>query len=735
MFKKGTIPVLLLLGALAAGPTLAQPMTVTIREINAITQDQVDQLNAGGTTMTQQDIQPLVRNSLQGVEVQFVAVVLSDPLDSGLGTPQTDQGGNPDRIHVFVRDTSAVSQGYEGMGLQLVDGSYTTTGLINVTIGDVLKVTGTPSTFSGSGGNSLQVGPSTIEPLGNYADLGLPDSLLDPVVIATGDANSSVNDEGGVQVNWNNLGSLNGQFVRLEGVSLIVRDISSERPNWLVSSDGGETVFNFYDVSLRYRNDRRNSYPSNFHVRTNTFVPPPPGAALNLQGFVVYQGDDPFGRGVPGGAILSIAPMLDTDLQITETPPIFASVTGPTSVPDGSAVVTITASVSADPTRTLSSVICKYTSSVDGVEVQQTATLSGDVYTCEIPAQPDGAFITYIVEATDNLNATTVSSTGQYRTLVDGINEISDVQLTANEGVGGSPFAGITTEMDITAIVVVDPVAFSSTANSGMGIAIQDDAALGGWSGVFLDNRTEYINDLVLGDSIRITSASIEEEFGVTQLDNVVYEKLGVATPADYKVVPTTAVKDLAIAEAHEGMRLRFENVILGPNPDAPNDFGEWAFASVGSTDFIRADDASEALPSSTNDAFLEGGIHEFMQGIWWFSFGNFKLVPESATDIGAVTNVATEDDAVPTRFALHQNFPNPFNPTTRIRFDVPRAGPVKLEVFDLIGRSVRTLVDGVQAVGSYTVTFDAGELPSGLYLYRLTAGDQVEIRKMVLLK
>ncbi|MEZ4700786.1 MAG: T9SS type A sorting domain-containing protein [Rhodothermales bacterium] len=728
MLKRGTITLWVLVSMMLAGQAIAQPMQVTIRDINAIPQNQVDQLNAGGATLTSQDIQPLVLNDLQGVEVQFVAVVLSDPLSSGLGTPQDDQGGNPDRVHVFVRDTSAVSMGYDGMGLQLADGSYLTTGLINVTVGDVIKVTGTASAFTGSGGNSQQVGPSTIEVLGSYSDLGLPDSLLDPVVITTADANRSINDEGGVQVNWDNLASLNGQYVRLEGASITVRDISSERPNWLVSSDGGETVFNFYDVSLRYRNDRRNSYPSNFNVRTSqdgNFVPPPPGAAVNLQGFILYQGDDPFGRGVPGGAILSIAPIEDADLVITESPPIFSGVTGPTSVPDGSEDVTISVGVDADPTRTLTSVVCTYTSTADGMETMIEATLEGEAYVCVIPAQPDGAFVTYTVSATDSQDATTVTDPAQYRTLVDGINEISDIQLTADEGPGNSPFAGLTTPMAVTGIVVSDP------ATSGR-IVIQDNADLAGWSGIFINGDAAAFSK---GDVVTITEAEIRENFGVTELRNAVFTVDGTDTPYDYKVVPTTAVKDAAVAEAHEGMMLRFEDVIMGPNPDAPSDFGEWSFATVGTEDFIRADDASSAVPSTTNDDFIEGGLHEFMQGIWWFSFSNYKLIPESPADIGALTNVATEDETIPGSFALHQNFPNPFNPTTSIRFDVPQAGHVSLEVFDLIGRKVQTLVDGTLAAGQHSVSFSAGELPSGMYLYRLTAGSDVQTRKMVLLK
>jgi len=97
---------------------------------------------------------------------------------------------------------------------------------------------------------------------------------------------------------------------------------------------------------------------------------------------------------------------------------------------------------------------------------------------------------------------------------------------------------------------------------------------------------------------------------------------------------------------------------------------------------------------------------------------------------------VANEDaDEVPTGFVLEQNYPNPFNPSTSIRFNLPQAGPVTLTVYDLFGRAVATLVDGIKPTGSHEVAFDAGHLASGMYLYRLTAGSFVETKRMILLK
>ncbi|MBC6952446.1 T9SS C-terminal target domain-containing protein, partial [candidate division KSB1 bacterium] len=86
-----------------------------------------------------------------------------------------------------------------------------------------------------------------------------------------------------------------------------------------------------------------------------------------------------------------------------------------------------------------------------------------------------------------------------------------------------------------------------------------------------------------------------------------------------------------------------------------------------------------------------------------------------------------------PGDFALSQNYPNPFNPSTKIDYAVTKTGLVRLAVYNVIGQKVATLVDGVRTAGSYTVTWEASNLASGVYVYRLEAGGQVYTRKLLL--
>ncbi|MFW5972439.1 MAG: T9SS type A sorting domain-containing protein, partial [Bacteroidota bacterium] len=573
--------------------------------------------------------------------------------------------------------------------------------------------------------------PETIEFLGPYDALGLPETLLDPVVLSTSEINQAI--EGGINPDWESLASIRGQYVRIEDASIISRTIAA-RPTWYVSSDGNETVVNIYDTSLRYRNDRGSYSETEFNVRTSEdgdFVPPPPGASVNLQGFLTFPGSgatDSDGRGIPAGRLLSINPMDDDDLEITETPPIITALSKPEGVP-GTDPVDVTVEVDADPTRSVAEVTLVYSTTTNPEEQALAMSLvEGAVYEATIPAAADGDFVTYYVEAEDNTGARSASSPNVYRVLSDGITEIAHIQETPSGGPGDSPFLGTAVPMDITVTVQAAP-GFGGSAVGGF--PVQDDPLLGPWSGVMIRDA-EVTAAWNVGDVVRITEAEILENFGVTSLRDLVAEKVGEGDPLPHKTVTTDLLRDNSIAEAHEGMMLRFEDVTV-TNPDAG--FGEWQFSSDGTAgNAVRADDASDAFSSDfASTSFEEGTELEYLQGLWWFSFSNYKLVPVELDDVGFLTSV--EPGEIASRFALSQNYPNPFNPATLIEYSVPAAGKVTLEVFDMLGRKVATLVDGQMPAGVHGITFEAAGLSSGLYLYRLSAGNHVATRTMMLIK
>ena len=106
--------------------------------------------------------------------------------------------------------------------------------------------------------------------------------------------------------------------------------------------------------------------------------------------------------------------------------------------------------------------------------------------------------------------------------------------------------------------------------------------------------------------------------------------------------------------------------------------------------------------------------------------------------DFGGSVNysqVVSIDVSTPTQFELKQNYPNPFNPSTKISYSVNEAGLVKLSVYNLLGEVVSVIVNQNQEAGSYNVEFNASNIESGVYFYKLESGNQVQTKKLMLIK
>ena len=116
---------------------------------------------------------------------------------------------------------------------------------------------------------------------------------------------------------------------------------------------------------------------------------------------------------------------------------------------------------------------------------------------------------------------------------------------------------------------------------------------------------------------------------------------------------------------------------------------------------------------------------------------GQFQLsvAPVVQMFVKGAVGVEKDASAVPTGYALPQNFPNPFNPSTEIKFEIAKTGMTTLKVYDIMGREVSTLVNETMNAGAYTVKFDASHLSSGTYIYVLESGGNRLTNKMILLK
>ena len=141
--------------------------------------------------------------------------------------------------------------------------------------------------------------------------------------------------------------------------------------------------------------------------------------------------------------------------------------------------------------------------------------------------------------------------------------------------------------------------------------------------------------------------------------------------------------------------------------------------SSLPDIDFMRPAQGSKIIDAGTD-----------------IGFGFLGNAPElGAIEVDYPTAIKLNKNFKPINFNLYQNFPNPFNPTTKIIYEIPNSGNVKLIIYDSIGRKIKTLVNSIKNSGTYEVEFDASNLPSGIYFYQLQMNGNSIVKQMLLLK
>jgi len=176
-----------------------------------------------------------------------------------------------------------------------------------------------------------------------------------------------------------------------------------------------------------------------------------------------------------------------------------------------------------------------------------------------------------------------------------------------------------------------------------------------------------------------------------------------------------------------------------------------WSWTKVGSADYMVTDNILEVKISSevlnvfsdslnfefkwSDNSITDGNIMDF--------YVNGDAAPGSRFNFVYNTTIVTgvnEARNIPQKHLLEQNYPNPFNPSTTIKYSIHRKAKsemsnVKIVIYDILGREVTTLVNREQYAGNYEITFDAANIPSGTYFYKLQSGDFTETKKLLLLK
>ncbi len=266
----------------------------------------------------------------------------------------------------------------------------------------------------------------------------------------------------------------------------------------------------------------------------------------------------------------------------------------------------------------------------------------------------------------------------------------------------------------------------------------------------FYDGKNrEFSSGIIIGNGI-IYTADLDENGGLT------FTSLGTPVPVgQYNDMKIVYNNDEEIIEYYMNGNLLAQNSYLGGF--TPGDIRilhrnsvagthinvddleikqlniPYPWLSLSETAEVTSEGESTPVELNFDTHGIEAGTYETTMRVMSNDPANSVIeVPVTLTVNDAVSN---ETESLPNQVSLHQNFPNPFNPTTNIQFELSESSEVTLQVFDITGRRVATLVNGKQPAGQQTLQFDASALASGVYIYKLTTPNQTINRQMVLIK
>jgi Lamin Tail Domain/FlgD Ig-like domain len=434
-----------------------------------------------------------------------------------------------------------------------------------------------------------------------------------------------------------------------------------------------------------------------------------------------------------------LEPRDDNDIQ---GPPVVSTVRYAPLPPTAASAITISATITDN--GSIASANLLYYLNTDSLSVTTTAmsNVGGNSYAKTIGPFPDGTRLSYHVEVADNVGFTgRAPSAGNYDLRV-GVQTIATVQGTTTGTSDASVFDGLPT--NVSGVVTMVP---GTTADNIF--AIQNHwVGSPAYTGVLVYSGGSLVGALELGDSVTV-SGDVDEFNGLTEIrmhwtDAYVNHGGGSEVPA-ISLMTSEFLPDstgvLPAAEQYEGVLIQFDGSTVTNNVAG---FGQYFLDNTAPAtgQETLVDDESRFGGMTYNPSLND--MYTF-RGIGTFSFGEYKLQPRDDTDVLPFdpADAVGVNPGLPVGvdFGLAQNSPNPFTASaTRISFAVPQASQVSLHVFDVQGRLVRTLVSGPVEAGAHTVTWNGRndqerEVSTGVYFYRLEAGEKSATRKMVLLR
>jgi len=535
---------------------------------------------------------------------------------------------------------------------------------------------------------------------------------------------------------------------RWEGVYVIIRNVyvasrsvqTTGRTYWSVQDEQGN-VLSVSDQGRYFRTGSESLDPNWDVPPVGTFLEYIRGVISTIgTGYVImplYPGDVKIGSGPP---------VIRADFSERQTP----------TLPQPGENVTVKAIVTplqVGPYSPVDSVAVYYSVNNAPYTRLPMAKERDSLYTATIPGQPLGSVVRYFFWATNALGKSTSfpdsSANPYFYHVISGEPKIKDVQFTVLRN-GNSGLQGLS--ITLSGVVMADSTDILGVQNldgttTPSRVFIQDAAAP--WSGIWIAGPG--VSTLRRGDVVRVTGlvqeTAILGSAGTTRIYVSSVAKTGTATLFPPVQLQTSGYSTMAngdtTAEQWESMLVEFNNVYITDDDPDHNDRRYREFIVDDGTGPLRVDDDGNTSysinPADTargKQILQKGWKIGTLRGIFSQTATEYKLEPRTNADyINIITSVNEDHSVVPKSYSLAQNFPNPFNPSTAIQYELPMMEHVVLKVYNILGQELFTLVNEVQKAGRYTVTVDASRLSSGVYFYQLRAGSFSSTRKMVLVR
>ncbi len=528
-------------------------------------------------------------------------------------------------------------------------------------------------------------------------------------------------------------GVLKGEGEKYEGMYVVIRNVLTSDRN---ASSG---TFRFNDGNGNYMTmyDQSGYFTRRAHRLTGLtdYDAPADGTFLEYIRGVVHTRADGY----------YIVPLYPGDMLVGATPPSISSITRNNAYVGPNVPVEVSSRI-VDLDGRITSAKVYYRVNMGGyTELPLTRGVADtNVFSGTIPGvAQDSAVVDYFFWAQDNENRITMNpaDTSRNRWFYPVLNRpltIQDVQYSPY----GSGFSALNNyRVTLTGVVTADTSDIPGFGSTALRVYIQNGSSP--WSGIWVKGFDAL--NLKRGDNVTV-SGKVVEDFNVTCLDSVtaiVVNSTNNPLPAVIEVSTGTIgakAGGVVDAEKYESVLIKYTNpIITRTNADLSGNFGEMLVDDNSGGTRVELQDGNHQYhnnwePNLTGIQVDSLARFSSLTGVLYFSFSNWKLVPRKDDDLAGYTT-SVENETIPVEFALRQNYPNPFNPSTAIEFSLPKGDNVKLEIFDVLGRKVQTLISEFKEAGNYKVYFNAASLPSGVYLYKIDAGANTSVKKMILMK